>query len=126
MIPEIEAHLAQMLPNATTYGFKFELGPGANGKIRARLIGPDRDVLRELSKQTIAIMEDDGGAKAIRTDWFNRVKVVVPQVAEEQANLNGIERKDIAAVLREGFQGESIGVYRERDLLLPIVERQIP
>jgi multidrug efflux pump subunit AcrB len=44
-------------------------------------------------------------------------------LAEEQANANGISRTDVARTLLEGFQGITVGVYRERDLLLPIILR---
>ncbi len=43
--------------------------------------------------------------------------------AEEQANQNGITRPMVADTLMEGFQGVTAGVYRDRDLLLPIVVR---
>ena len=44
-------------------------------------------------------------------------------LAEEQANLNGISRPDVANALLQAFQGARVGVYREGDLLLPIVMR---
>ena len=44
-------------------------------------------------------------------------------LAEEQANLNGISRPDVANALLLAFQGARVGVYREGDLLLPIVMR---
>ena len=105
------------------YASKFQLGPGSTGKIQARLSGPDRNVLRELSSQVQAILHADPDSKAIRTDWRQRVKMVRPIVAEEQANLNGITRPDIARALMEGYQGEQVGVYREGDLILPIIMR---
>ena len=123
LIPEIEAHLADSFSHAVTYAYKFELGPGANGKVRARFSGPDSNTLRGLADQALVIMEQDGGAKAIHTDWWNRVKVLEPLIANEPANLNGIQRRDVSHVLRQGFQGLTVGVYREKDLLLPIVLR---
>ena len=123
LIPGIEQHLETLLPNVLSFTSKFELGPGANGKIRARLIGPDPDVLRRLSLEVLEIMEADPEAKGIRSDWGPRVLKTLPVIAEEQADLNGIERPDIARTLLAGFQGETVGVYRERDLLLPIIMR---
>ncbi len=123
LLVNIEAHLQQHYPNVLGYASKFQLGPGSTGKIQARLSGPDRSVLRELSGQVKAILSADPNAKAIRTDWRQRVKMVRPIVAEKQANLNGINRPDIARTLLEGFQGERVGVYREGDLLLPIILR---
>ncbi len=80
-------------------------------------------MLRELSSQVQAILHADPDSKAIRTDWRQRVKMVRPIVAEEQANLNGITRPDIARALMEGYQGGQVGVYREGDLILPIIMR---
>jgi multidrug efflux pump subunit AcrB len=68
-------------------------------------------------------MHADGNAKGIRTDWRQQVKVVEPVLAEEQANLNGITTRDVAQALLQGFEGDRVGVYRERNLLLPIVLR---
>jgi multidrug efflux pump subunit AcrB len=123
MRTEIEEYLAETYPGVVTYAFPFELGPGANGKIRARLGGPDPDRLRRLADEAIDIVSSNPNAKAIRTDWLNRVKVLQPVLNEEAANRNGIRRRDVAHALRQGFQGISVGVYREKDLLLPITLR---
>jgi multidrug efflux pump subunit AcrB len=123
LIPQIEADFAELLPDALTYAFPFELGPGANGKIRARFNGPDPNVLRELAQRAEEIFHADPNAKAIRTDWRQRVKVVEPVLAEMQANSNGITRTDVARTMLEAFQGASVGVYREGDLLLPVILR---
>jgi len=123
LIPKIEKDLEELYPGALSYAFKFELGPGANGKIRARFKGQDAEVLRKLSTQALAIMNEDPNAKGIRTDWRQRVKVLQPILAKEQANLLGIQRKDVATAILEGFEGARVGVYREGDLLLPIILR---
>jgi multidrug efflux pump subunit AcrB len=120
---QVEQYLFENFPQALSYAFPFELGPGANGKIRARLMGPDSDVLRDLANQVTELFWSEPNAKAVRTDWYNRVKVVEPVVADEPANLNGIQRGDVADALRQGFQGRTVGVYREADLLLPIILR---
>ena len=123
LAPRIERELEELFPDATSFVSQFELGPGANGKIRARLLGPDPAVLRRLGDQVADLLHDDGNAKGIRSDWRQQVKVSRPLLAEEQANLNGIQRRDLAQALLQGFQGDSVGVYREGDLLLPIVVR---
>jgi len=123
LAPEIEAHLAENYPDALSFTSKFELGPGSNGKIRARISGPDPVVLRRLADEVVSIFQADSNAKGIRTDWRQRVKVIEPVLAEEQASLNGISRADVARTLLEGFEGATVGLYRDRDLLLPIVMR---
>jgi multidrug efflux pump subunit AcrB len=51
------------------------------------------------------------------------VKHIRPVIAEQQASLNGITRPDVADALLEGFEGRRVGVFRDGDLLLPIVLR---
>jgi multidrug efflux pump subunit AcrB len=121
LIKSIDAHVEERFPSALGYAFRFELGPGANGKIRARFTGPEPDVLRGLANQALAIMHADPNARAIRTDWRQRVKMIRPVMAEEQANLDGIRRTDVSTTLLQGFEGARVGVYREGDLLLPII-----
>lgn len=121
LLADVEDYLAQNYPDVLGYSSRFQLGPGSTGKIQARFSGPDRDVLRQLAEQTQAIYRADGASKGIRTDWRQRVKLVQPVMAETQANLNGITRTDIANTLLQAFQGANVGVYRENDLLLPIV-----
>jgi multidrug efflux pump subunit AcrB len=42
-------------------------------------------------------------------------------VLEEQASLLGITKPDIANVIKQGFSGLTVGVFRDDDLLLPII-----
>jgi multidrug efflux pump subunit AcrB len=125
MIERIETELDDRFPTAMNYGRKFILGPGGGGKIQARFSGPDPDELRRLAEETVGIFEDDGGAKAIRTDWRNRVMLMRPVMADEEANRAGIGRPDVAQAIKAGFDGLPVGVYRDGDELLPIVYRAI-
>ncbi len=123
LIPRIDRIIAGQFPDATGYAYKFELGPGANGKIQAEFSGSDTNVLRDLAAQTIEIMETNPAAKAIKTDWRNRVKVIRPTMIDEQASILGIERRHISEALLRAYQGQGVGIFREGDLLLPIIMR---
>lgn len=123
VMPMIDAHLDTAHPELLGYSSSFEIGPGASGKIQARFQGPNADVLRSLASQAAAIMQDHHDTKGIRTDWRQRVKLLRPIISVEQANLAGVQRSDVARVLREGFQGGTIGLFRDGDLLLPIIVR---
>ena len=63
----------------------FRLGPGSGGRIQAKFMGSDREALREAAVQARDILDEDGGAKGIRMDWRQRVKVIVPRIADEEA-----------------------------------------
>ena len=123
LIPEVERHLLDNFPDVEVYGRTFLLGPGSGGRIQARFSGPDANVLRQLADAAMDILYQDGGAKSIRTDWWQRVKLVRPVVAEKEANNAGLATPDVALAVKVGFEGERVGVYRERDELLPIIVR---
>ena len=122
-IRETEAFIARELPDALGHGVKFELGPGGKGKIQARFLGPDPKILRGLAEQAQAVMEETPNTKAHQTDWRQRVKVLRPQLVAERANLLGINKTELSHAIRQAFQGLTVGVYREGDLLLPIIIR---
>jgi multidrug efflux pump subunit AcrB len=121
LIQKIDTLVAGEFTDAQIYGYKFELGPGSKGKIESRFYGDDPDVLRDLEEQGLAIIRSESDAKAITTNWRQRVKVMRPMVLEEQASLLGITKPDIANVIKQGFSGLTVGVFRDDDLLLPII-----
>ncbi len=122
LLPKIERELQEQFPDALVYAKRFLLGPGS-AKLQARISGPDLDVLRQVASEVEDIIYEDGGAKAIRTDWRQRVKLVRPVMADEEANRAGIGRPDVASAIQSAFDGSRVGVYREGDELLPILMR---
>ncbi|MDE0886664.1 MAG: efflux RND transporter permease subunit [Myxococcota bacterium] len=123
LLPRIDEELAAQFPDALIYAARFQLGPGSTGKVQARFSGPDIEVLRELAGQTMNIFGQDPDSKSIRTNWQNMVKRIAPVIENQSADANGIERPDVARVMLAAFEGESVGVYREKDLMLPIIMR---
>ncbi len=134
LITDIQKHLDDNFPNANTIAKKFLLGPGAGGRIQVRFSGPESAVLRELGDQAMKILQDDGGALCIRSDWQDRVQVIRPQLLDLQARRNGITRVDVARALESSFEGRAVGFYREpgdaqagvfpqETRLLPIIAR---
>ncbi len=120
---KVLSDLEQRFPDATVNVKKFQLGPGGGGKIQLRINGPDIEVLRKLADKALAIMMDDPVAQAVRTEWGAKVKVIVPEIAEDQARRLGISRPMIAQALQSNFSGTVTGVYREGIELIPIIAR---
>ncbi len=122
LIPKIERDLKERHPGALSYAKRFILGPGS-APLQARVSGPDPNELRRIANQIKDIFHADGGAKSIRIDWRQRVKLLRPVMADEEANRAGIGRPDVASAIKAAFDGERVGVYREGDELLPILMR---
>jgi multidrug efflux pump subunit AcrB len=134
LVPGIQKQLDQKYPNANAVAKKFLLGPGEGGRVQARFRGPDPAKLRELGDQAKKVLEDDGRAVCVRSDWRERVKAIRPDLLELQARRNGITRVEVAQALESSFEGRPVGFYREpgyagtgvfpqETRLLPIVAR---
>jgi multidrug efflux pump subunit AcrB len=123
-IQRAEAYINSVAPDAIAFGRTFDLGPSKPGKIEARLVGPDTNVLRELEQQALEIFKADADAKGSRGRWYERVKVIRPRLSEEQADAHGITTRGVAQAIQGTFQGTGQGVYRERDEVIPVLFRQ--
>ena len=130
----IQGELDTNRPGANGIAKKFLLGPGSGGRIQVRFSGPDPAMLRQLGEQAMRVLEEDGNAVAVRSDWQEPVQVIRPQVLEQQARRNGLTRVDVARALETSFEGRPVGLYREpgtegtglfpqENRLLPIVAR---
>lgn len=113
LITTIQRYLDQDHPNANAVAKKFLLGPGSGGRVQVRFSGPDYDTLRQLAGQAKKIIEDDGGAIGVRSDWREQVKVIRPVLLDLQANRNGITRSEVSQALQASFEGRVVGMYRE-------------
>ena len=122
MQPRFQRDLEQMFPDAVINVKKFNLGPANGGKIQLRINGDDPEELRALAEKAIAIFREEN-AKAVRSEWGEKVKVPVPILAEDRAMALGITRPMVAQAIEANFSGKTTGVYREGVNLLPIIAR---
>jgi len=122
MLPGLQHELEQLMPDGVFKVEAFKLGPGG-GAVEARLMGPETETLRDLSKQVLKIMRDEPNACSIRTDWGDPIKVAAVNMAESRSRNVGITRTDIGQSLKMNFDGMVAGTYREDDKLLPIILR---
>lgn len=112
LIAAIQTRLDDSYPDANAVARKFLLGPGAGGRVQARLSGPDPNELRRLADQVMDVLADQGRSMGVRHDWREREKVVRPSLLEMQARRNGITRVDAAQALETSFEGRVVGFYR--------------
>ncbi|MGD8414147.1 MAG: efflux RND transporter permease subunit [Candidatus Latescibacterota bacterium] len=119
----VQADLEEMFPDVTVNLKQFNLGPGEGGKIQLRINGSDPRVLRQLADRAVQVIREDGGAKAVRTEWGDEVKVIRPVLREDVARRLGIDRPMVAVAIQSNFEGLQTGLYREGIELIPIVTR---
>ncbi len=107
---------------------KYAVGAFDDWKFEARFSGPanaDPDVLRELAKKGMDILEASPYAKEVRTNWRQRSREMVVEYNQDRARWAGISRENVASATKRTFDGNAVGLYREKDELIPIVVRSV-
>ncbi len=122
LMASIRTYMAENYPDAEPKLQRFNLGPSPDSSVEVRFSGSDPRVLRKLSEEAKAIIVSEGGT-VVRDNWRQRVKVVRPVYADQQAKFAGISRQDLNRALETNFTGSNVGLYREYDDLIPIIAR---
>lgn len=126
-IPEIEKQVLALIkkeyPQSQPMADRIKLGTSKGAKIEVRFLGPDAAQLRKLSDQAQAIMHANPESINIRDDWRARVKIVEPVYSDKNARQTGISRERLSDALQTAFSGKQVGVFRERNKLIPIISR---
>ena len=128
LIGEIEPWLRENLQNSLISIRKYGVGPSNTWKFEARLSGPaeaDPAVLRAIADQGVAILKASPLAGPVQTDWRDRRLLLEAEYSQERGRWASVTREDIAQTTKRAFDGRSIGLYREGDMLLPILLRHV-
>ena len=123
MMQKVQSFIKQNLPEAQAKAWRFVLGPGGGSAIEAEFSGSDPKVLRRLANEAKAIMMADQGTLSTKDNWRQPVSVIEPVYSETKARRAGVSRKDLADAILNYYSGEQVGVYREKEDLIPIISR---
>ena len=123
LLPEIQALVDENYPDAQGKAWRFQLGPGGGSKIEAVFGGPDPRILRGLAEQAEAILAAEETAMFVKNDWRQAVPVIEPIYSENRGRRLGVSREELSEAVAANVSGQTVGVYREGDELLPIVSR---
>ncbi len=128
ILEELTPWLAEQYPNAIVPMRKFGVGPSDTWKFEFRISGPARaeaSELRSIASKGLEILEHEPLSGLYETDWRQRTQTIEPKFNQERARWSGITRTDIANTTKRAYDGRNIGLYRERDDLIPIVLRNV-
>lgn len=124
---ELEAFGQAQFPEGEFRTKRLVFGPGGGDPIQVRFSGPDPQVLRRLGQEAIERLEAASHDILMpRHDWREQEIALKPVYATDRAQTAGVTRENIADALRFSTDGLQMGVFRERDRLIPIVVRRAP
>ncbi len=125
IIQKVDEHIRNNYPSSDAQVMKFGIGASNPFKIEVRFRGPDSKVLRELAEKAKTILRNTENALYVRDDWRYPVKSVQLKFSEVKGRRVGVTRSDFAQAINWNFSGETAGVLRENNELIPIISRPI-
>lgn len=115
-----DAWLAEQFPNAEPRFRNLKLATKDKFSIEARFIGPDPQVLHQLSAQAQAIIAAHPNTKYVRDDWRQPSKTLTPVIDQDLARRAGINSADITMAIRRATDGVTIAQLRQGKELIPV------
>ncbi len=121
-VEKIQDYLSRYYPQAYArvqrYNFMYMEFP-----LEVMFTGPDPGVLKDLTAQATAIMEEEPTAVLVRHDWEPASKSLVARYNQKRARTAGLARSDVALSLLASTDGLPIGNFYEGRRSIPIVLR---
>jgi multidrug efflux pump subunit AcrB len=120
---KLEQFCFQNLPNADISVGPLAGGGGGGKDIEIRVSGDDPEELFNISQNIKQYLITVTGVQNISDNWGNRIKKLVIDIDQNNANRAGLTNQDIAISLRTTLDGFNAGSYREGDDNIPIMMR---
>lgn len=119
----LEQRLAREFAGVQGRVQRLAVGPPLEYPVEYRVSGPDATKVREIADQVTAIMRRNPAAVEVNDDWRERIAAARLAVDQDRARALGVSTDAIAAALQAHLTGISVGQFRERNKLIPIVWR---
>lgn len=123
-IPELQKYLTTQYPNAYVrikrYNLMYKKFP-----IEVLFTGPDPAVLKDLTAQAKAIMEEEATAMLVTDDWEPMAPVLQADYYQPTARAAGLSRQDVSMSLLAATDGLPVGSFYEGTDALPIYMKSV-
>src|ERR1700694_5859893 len=102
---------------------RLAMGLGESGIYDVEFSGPAANRLLALGEQVRSLFRGTPGIRDNDDDWGNKVLKVEIDLNQDRARQLGITSEEITQMLKTYFSGSAVSVYRENDIIIPIVLR---
>jgi multidrug efflux pump len=102
---------------------RLENGPPVGYPIQFRVIGKDRQKIREIAQDVAAVMRSNPYTGNVHLDWNELAKVVRLEIDQDKARVLGISSEELAVVMNSILSGYSITRFRENNRLIEVLAR---
>ena len=127
LITELREHVAAgEFPEARVRVHQLVFGPPVVWPVSFRVMGPDTEVLRELSNQVRQVMSEHPAVSNANLDWSERVPVARLKLDNERLRAIGLTPRELSQQLQFQWGGMPATVLREDVRSVQLVMRGLP
>jgi multidrug efflux pump subunit AcrB len=110
---------------ASTRVLRLDFGPPVGYPVQFRIVGPEKQVVRELANQVREVMRKNPSAVDVNLEWEEPAKSIQVKIDQDRARLLGLSPQEIELGLQTLLSGTTITTYREGIETIPVVARAI-
>ena len=102
---------------------RLENGPPVGFPVQFRVVGEDKQVIRDIAQQVAAAMRANRWTRDVNFDWEEPSKVIRLAIDQDRARVLGISTQELAQFLNTVLSGQAVTTYRERDKQIDVIAR---
>lgn len=112
-----------VFPECRVRVLRLEFGPPVGFPVQFRVIGPDRDTVREIAYRVRDAVRKSPLVRDTQLDWNEQVRSFSVHVDPDKARLAGLGREDIQNTLQTATNGVTITQIPRHEELVDVVMR---
>ncbi len=102
---------------------RLENGPPVGFPVQFRVVGEDKQKIREIANQVAAEMRASPWTREVSFDWDEPSKVITLAIDQSRARVLGISTQELSQFLNTVLMGQAATTYRENDKQIDVLVR---
>jgi multidrug efflux pump len=120
------ASVNEQFPQVWVRVTRLELGPPVGFPVQFRVVGPDKQMVREMARAVEAVVASSPKVRDVQLDWNDPVRTLKVDLDQDKARALGLAPADVAFVTQTFINGATLSHLREHEDLIDIVARAVP
>jgi len=113
-------------PQAWIRVTRLEMGPSVGYPVQFRVVGPDKQVVRNIARDVEHVMGASPKLRDVQLDWNDPVRALKVDLNQDKARALGLTPADVSLVTQTVMNGATLSQMREHEDLVDIVARAVP
>jgi multidrug efflux pump subunit AcrB len=123
---KLMASVGAQFPQAWIRVTRLEMGPSVGYPVQFRVVGPDKQVVRNIAREVEHVMAASPKVRDVQLDWNDPVRALKVNLDQDKARALGLTPADVSLVTQTVLNGATLSQLREHEDLIDIVARAVP